>query len=525
MNQAEAGPAQKIAEIQPQPDVARDAGRGGLAVAFAKIYFILVGFVQQIALPRVLGLDGYGAFSSAQSIASITYNPITGTSIQGVSRAVAQSKDAEQGAALRRTLIVHATFAVVFWAAFFVSIPFVCEAIGAPHVVSTLRILSTIVLLYGLYTPLVGALNGKRRFLSQAGLDIGAATLRTMGLVGGAFVVVKLGGSRLEATQGASWGFVIAMMVLLGLALFMVGIGQPGPGGPSVRQHLAFVAPLFLGQVLLNLLLQADLTLLRWFAGEAAVARGLPLTAADPLIGAYRATQLFSFLPYQLLLSVTFVLFPMLASAARDGDRVAVARFVETGVRLALVIAGVMTAVTSGLSGPLMRLVFGQEAADYGTSALETLSLGFGVFAIFGILTTVLNSLKQERVSTLITFVAVVLVGAVCLGTVRGGELSGQLLVLTARATSLAIVLSTAVAAFFVFRTTGGLVRPVVVMRVVLATAVAIVVGRALPDVHKFAVVPFALLVGVVYTGVLVLTRELSATDVEMVRRVLRRGK
>jgi len=108
---------------------------------------------------------------------------------------------------------------------------------------------------------------------------------------------------------------------------------------------------------------------------------------------------------------------------------------------------------------------------------------------------------------------------------VRGGELSGQLLVLTARATSLAIVLSTAVAAFFVFRTTGGLVRPVVVMRVVLATAVAIVVGRALPDVHKFAVVPFALLVGVVYTGVLVLTRELSATDVEMVRRVLRRGK
>jgi stage V sporulation protein B len=523
VNRAEAGLSPENVETQPRPDVARDAGRGGLAVAFAKIYFILVGFVQQIALPRVLGLDGYGAFSSAQSIASITYNPITGTSIQGVSRAVAQAKDAEQSQALRRTLIIHATFAVVFWAAFFIAIPFVCEAIGAPHVTSTLRILSTIVLLYGLYTPLVGALNGKRRFLSQAGLDIAAATLRTIGLVAGAFLVVKLGGSKLEATEGASWGFVFAMVVLLAAALFMVGIGRPGPGGPTVRQHLAFVAPLFLGQILLNLLLQADLTLLRWFAGEAAVARGLALTAADPLIGAYRATQLFSFLPYQLLLSVTFVLFPMLASAARDGDREAVARFVETGVRLALVIAGVMASVTSGLAGPLMRLVFGKDAAEYGTSALETLSLGFGVFAIFGILTTVLNSLKRERVSTLITFVAVVLVGSVCLATVRGGELSGQLLVLTARATSLAIVLSTAVAAFFVYRTTGGLVRPQVVIRVLLATAVAVTVGRFLPDVHKFAVIPFAVLVGLVYLGVLIVTRELSATDLALVRRVLKR--
>jgi stage V sporulation protein B len=39
-------------------DVTRTAGRGGLAVAFAKIYFIFVGLVQQIALPRLLGLDG-----------------------------------------------------------------------------------------------------------------------------------------------------------------------------------------------------------------------------------------------------------------------------------------------------------------------------------------------------------------------------------------------------------------------------------------------------------------------------------
>ena len=77
-----------VASAAPD-DSARTAGRGGLAITFAKVYFILQGLVQQVLLPRVLGLDGYGALSSVLGAASIAYNPIVTTSIQGVSRAVA----------------------------------------------------------------------------------------------------------------------------------------------------------------------------------------------------------------------------------------------------------------------------------------------------------------------------------------------------------------------------------------------------------------------------------------------------
>ena len=82
----------ELAVVEPgaPEDATRAAGRGGLAVAFAKIYFIVVGLVQQIALPRLLGLDGYGALASVLSISGITYNPVTTTSIQSVSHAVAR---------------------------------------------------------------------------------------------------------------------------------------------------------------------------------------------------------------------------------------------------------------------------------------------------------------------------------------------------------------------------------------------------------------------------------------------------
>src|SRR5258706_12313288 len=88
-------------------DSTRSTGRGGLAVAGAKIYFILLGLVQQIALPRVLGLDGYGALSRVLSVASIAYNPIPTMSIHGASRAVAPAPAALQASTGGRWNLLH----------------------------------------------------------------------------------------------------------------------------------------------------------------------------------------------------------------------------------------------------------------------------------------------------------------------------------------------------------------------------------------------------------------------------------
>src|SRR6185295_2219926 len=213
-------------------------------VAFAKVYFIAVGLVQQVALKYVLGLDRFGALSSALSVASITYNPIVSTSIQGVSRAVAQAGPAEKAATVRRTFLVHAGLSATLAAVFLAVAPFIGRTIGAPHVVAALELLSVILLLYGLYTPLVGVLNGTKKFTYQAGLDILAATLRTIGLVAGGYF---MGRGFYRGVEGSVLGFIAGASIVLIVALSIVGIGRSGPGGPSVRAHLAFIAPLLVG--------------------------------------------------------------------------------------------------------------------------------------------------------------------------------------------------------------------------------------------------------------------------------------
>ena len=505
-------------------NVARTAGRGGLAVASAKAFFIVVGLVQTVALKLILGLDAFGALSSALAAASIVYNPIVSTSIQGVSRGVAQAGPGEEPATIRRVFRVHAMLAVPVGALFFVASWPVCWLLGMPHVRLTMQILSGVVVAYGLYAPLIGVLNGRKHFVGQASFDVGFAILRTAGLLGLGWFAMH---TWHRGPEGAATGFALAAGTIFVLAAGYVGFGRSGAGGLSARAHLGFVAPLAAGQLLLYLLFQADGLLLRGLSAHAAAIAGLRPEAADPLVGAYRAAQLFCFLPYQLLLSITFVLFPLLAKAHHEGQLDDVREYVRTGIRLALVIAGAMVAVNSSLAGRLLALVFGADTAALGTAAMRLLSLGFGAFAIFGIFTTVLNSLKQERAAAKLTFGAFVLVVALGTALVYGRPFGAQQLWWMALSTSVALALATLGGAILVARTANAVVAPVSLLRVVVALAVAIVVGRVLPDLElvglaaKGLTLCYAALVGVVYLGVLLVTRELGPSDLALVRAVL----
>ena len=514
----EAAPVPAAAAVDAA-EVTRQAGRGGLAVAVAKAYFILQGLVQQIALQRVLGLDGYGGWSSVNSLASATYNPVIAMSIQGVSRAVSSANPAEQRATLRRVFTFHAVFALLLAGAMYLLAPWIMRAWGAPHLTRAFLILCPLFVIYGLYAPLIGALNGQRLFTYQAGFDILAATIRTAGLALGAWWFVRRG----LGVEGAAGAVVLGMAALLLVAFAVVGVGRSGSSQVVLTDYLGFVFPVMIGQTLLNLLLQADFWLLRLFASQAAVAQGYTAVAADPLVGAYRATQVFSFLPYQLLISVNFVLFPMLATAVRDQDDAAIARYVSTGIRIAVVVAGLMASVTSGLASALLTAVFGREAAALGARSLELLALGFGAFAIFGVFTAVLNSLRKQFESMAVTGFAALVVAALCYTRVRGEAFGDTLLLRTATATSVGLVLATFGAAWLVKRAAGSVVAPITVLRVVGACAATVLFGRMLNPHGLVRTIGCSAMLALFYIGILVLTKELSGSDLQLVRTVIAR--
>jgi stage V sporulation protein B len=494
-----------------------------MAVLAAKIFFILVGFAQQTLLPWLIGKDGYGALSRVLAPTNIVNNVVISSSIQGVSRSVAQTPDDRAPETFRRLFKAHIAIAVPVALLFFFFAPIYAIRFQlAPHIALPLQVMSIVVLAYGIYAPVIGSLNGRRLFTRQAGLDVTYATLRTTGLLGLGWLFARSG----QGILGACVGFSLAAVLIVPISLRIAGTGRAGDAGPTVKQHLLFILPVAIGQVAVQLLMQSDIMTLGHFASTMVVAQGMAgeaaSKAADEIVGVYRGCQLFAFLPYQLLISLTFILFPMLAKAKAEQDREAVARYVRTGMRLSFVFACLMVGTVAALGPHMLRLTYPIEFSQQGGSALRILALGQGAFSIFYVETTVLTSLGRERVSAVLTWFAVALIFGLCWLAGTGATSAVDLVQRTAAATTAALAIASVAGAIAVRSVSGAFVSPLTFVRTCAALGVVVALGTRVPWLGKLLVLPEAGVIAVCGLVVLVLTGEVGKADIAMVRNVVR---
>jgi stage V sporulation protein B len=511
-------------------DNARTAGRGGIAVLGAKLFFLVVGFAQQPLIRLAVGLSDFGGLALARVVANTINNVVVASGTQGVSRVVAGAPGRE-AEALRATLKVHVPLAVLIAAVMVGAAPVYAHFEHAQDVVAPLLVLAGVALLYGLYAPLIGYLNGCKRFGRQALLDVTFASLRTVGLVGFGYEFVRHG---LSGVLGTTIGWVWAAALIVPLAARSTGLGKrsandapPGTAVPSAKAYLAILAPIAGAQICTNLLMQIDIALLGRFlseAGDAAAATGKAHDdAVKQWVAIYSECQTFAFLPYQLLFSITLVLFPMLARAKADGDSAAVRAYVARGARLAAIFGGLLVAVVVAIPGPMLAFAYGAADAARGADVLRIMALAQGAFAMLGIATTVMTSLGRERLAAAITFGAVVAVGTACSVMVPHAGFGGPQLLRSAEASGGALLVTLLVASAVVRKDTGAFVPVATVVRVGIALGTCVAAGFFLPRFGRLLTPVIAAAIGLFYLGLLVAMRELGAADIAMVRSIGRR--
>ncbi|HEY2517865.1 MAG TPA: lipopolysaccharide biosynthesis protein [Polyangiaceae bacterium] len=503
-------------------DTARAAGRGGIAVLGAKAFFILSGLLQQTLLPRVIGLAGFGALSRVLAVANVVNNVVVASATQGVSRAVARAHEHHREA-LRAGLRVHLIAALGAAALFALASPLVAGFEGASYIALPLLVMAGVVACYGVYAAFVGALNGTKRFSQQAALDVTFAVLRTVGILGLGWLFVRRGQS---GVVGATLGFVLAAACIVPLAARWTGLGKKAPGPlpdvPSAPEYVKGLVPVAIAQLFTNAVMQIDITLLGHFLS----ASGASVEAskqADVWIGVYRACQLFAFLPYQLLFSVTQILFPLVATAHAGGNAAEVKQYVARGARIGAIACGLMVAVIVAMPGSLLAFAFPAEIAERGASTLRILALGQGAFAMMGLAATVLVSLGRERDAALITLAALILVGIGCFGAVPWQPFGGAQLVVTAIATSVALAVGLGLAAARVTQVAGAFIPVKTAARVAVGVALALVAGFRLPSVGKLLTPIEAAGIGVLFVGILAGLGELGSEDLALVTALVRR--
>lgn len=514
----------------PTVETTRTAGRGGVAVLGAKVFFLVTGFIQQPLLRLAVGLNDFGGLAQALVVSNTVNNVVVSSGTQAVSRTVASAPGHEQEA-LRAALRVHVPMAFVVAGAVAATAPIYARFERADDVVGPLLVMAIVALLYGLYAPLIGYLNGRNLFGRQAALDVAFATMRTLGLVAFGYAFVARG---LSGVLGTTVGWVAAAACIVPLALRWTGIGKATAtslpdGVPSPRAYVALLLPIAGAQLCTNALLQADIALLGRFLSESSAAVVFVGPSQRDLVKSwvaiYKECQTFAFLPYQLLFSVTLVLFPMLARATSARDAAAVRTYVARGSRLAAIFGGMLVGVVIAMPESLLAFAYGSADAHRGADVLRIMALAQGSFAMLGIATTILTSVGRERTSAWITLGALVAVSLACTGFVPGGRFGHEQLVRSAEATLVALTGALLVAGAFVRGQTGAFVPVATVSRVGAALAGCFALGLWMPRVGRLAAPLVALLVAGAYIAVLLVTREMGADDVRWLRALASRRR
>ena len=515
------------------------AGRGVLYIAIAKFYFMVAGLVIQLRLPAVLSRAAFGSYSLVANIASLVNNVLVTGTIQAVSRFAAQ----EPGKARRvqqAGLRMHIRLGLAIAAAFIALAPLVAWLLHDMSKTAPLMLAGLILAGYSFYAVFIGTANGLHEFHKQAGLDMTFATLRGAGLLGMAMAGFGV--------VGVIGGWVAAVGIIL--CASVVWIGLPGPVAPDERLPVRPLIEFFLGValylVLFNALMFVDSILIKRLTTEhyaahlgaldQALSAALPWATgatgyrADPSVLAdvqnayYAAVQNLARLPYQAIIAATFVVFPLVSRSTFTEDRATTRRYIEVTTRYSLIFAMALAVVMAANPSDVLGLVYAADYAQLGGPALAALALGNVAFSIFAIAGTILNGagMTLPAVATAALTLVVAAVGnaiAIPIAAERGTVLETAAIVTTS-----AMVIG-AIASGWVLRRRLGAFLPVLsVVRVIVATAAAIAVGRVLPlgGRGKLFTLIEAVIVGAAFLVVLVITRELGRGDLEAIKAVRR---
>jgi stage V sporulation protein B len=506
---------------------ARRAGRGILSMSGSKLYFVVAGYAVQLLMPRLLGSpEAFGFFSTAMSLVSILNNVLISATIQVVSKRI--SEDSTRGPqTLRQALVVQLVIGLGFASLLFVGAePLASRVMLDPLLTPLFRWSALVVISYALYAALIGALNGSQNFLGQAKFDVTYTTLRSGGMLGAA--ALGLG------AIGAFGGFALAAVLVLVAALVVVGIGKPvaaetdGSQERPWKKWAAIMAPLWLYQLCLNIVLQIDTSLMKRTVAELTIATGVSPAAAAELasryVGFYRAAQTFAFVPYQLILSVAFVIFPMVSEATALGREDHARSYIQGALRFSLLVLLAIAAPIAGASESVLRLVYPSSYLA-GGSALAMLSLGMVCFALFVIGATIMSGAGKPGVSALIASAAVVVVLTSNVLLVRMAGVGDRTLLAAATGTTLGTVFALVAIGIAVYARFKTFIPPLTAARSLLAAAAGFAIARTLVGNSKLSALLALAAGGVAYLLVLIATRELGRPELQAVDRVVRRRR
>ena len=480
-------------------NIAAIAGRGAIYITAAKIWFILSGYGITVTLAHLLTIENYGIYRVVINTVSIINAVIVTGTYQTVSKYVSQEPEKADSIKWKALgLQVYVGGAATL--GFFLLAPVVASLLNDPRLTGWLRLASLITLSYSFYSVYTGYFNGKKRFDIQAGLDISYSTLKLIFIV----LLAWLG----FGVTGSVGGFALAAASALVISA-IIARGGDHKGKARAGQLLKFQSYLLLFTFVLTLLQRVDLMLIKALSSPDA-------TTASENAAYYSAAVDIANITYQIIVSVTFVIFPLISQSTFADDRARTQSYISKTLRYTLMVMALTATLFSSSASGVLRVIY-RETYQAGSPALRIVAFGMLFFGLLYIVTTIISASGQPGVSLLLGVIT--LVTSTALNALL---IPSQGLVGAAAATTISMLVGTVLACAYLWRRFRTLMTFTSTLRI--AACAGVVYGASLLFSPASKVLVIAQLIGlsVTYVIVLVLSGELGRNDLRLIARVAR---
>lgn len=365
-----------------------DIKKNTLYLSISSVLFMLTGYLLNIFLGRLLGPIEYGTYGVILTFITLV-NTIQSFGIpQATSKLLSQNEPEE--VVFATSFYLQMILSTLFFLITFFSSSLIAAFLGDIEIKPLLQIASFSFLTYGIFSLILGYLNGRHQFLKQAKISILYYFAKTL-LVLMLTISLKL--------YGALIGFVLSPLISI-----IFGFIIPRKlFSKNTSYRLVMLSIPLVGFAFLSTMLQSiDIFLVKYY---------LPLGESS---GYYAASQNISRIVYFSSSALPTIIFPLITKNFQEQNEKYTKKIVTSFFRYATLFIVPLCLLISAKSSFIVNLFYGVNYLE-SSSSLSILALSYGLLTLFVLLANVLNGAGELYTSLFIACLGAIIAGVLCI--------------------------------------------------------------------------------------------------------------
>jgi O-antigen/teichoic acid export membrane protein len=468
--------------------------KGTLYLMIAQVIFLGSGYLIHFGLARMVSPTEYGRFGIILSILMITQIFLNMGIPEAVSKFISEGRDT--GIVKKKALKLQLIFSIILFLLVFLLAPLIAKLLNDLTLSNYIRFVSFIIPIRAIYTVFRGILNGFRRFVKSALVNIINAFFRIFF----AFLFIFLG----YGLYGAIGGYISGAFIALLFALILTKDNHKGKK-ISLKDIITFSTPMIGFASCYTIIMNLDILFAK------------ALINNQDMIGYYTAARVLSSIVFAVPIVMSISLLPSISKSYAKKDFNQIRSYINESLRYLVMLLIPIVIIVSLLSSQIISLFF-PENYIIASSALSVLSIGVIFISIFVVLGSIINGSGEPKISFSLGLLLLVI------GGILNYFLIQKLGILGGAYSTLAVgFIGIFSFSSIVYKKFHALINIKSFLKIIFAGIIITIFIFLIKNfylIDKYLLIPVSLFSFIIYLLILLVVREIGEYEINFVKRI-----